>query len=138
MSAAMIAVRPDLEVLSDSEIMPAEVVSSASEVRFDDVRIDGGDSGARVATRSAPTAHYWLNGGDIVQPLSALVTWLENGVLVAEEPRSGIHGVGSDFASAIGDLRAALVEHRDVLEGASQLSDDLADQLTLLRRHLRR
>jgi len=57
--------------------------------------------------------------------------------LVSEEPTTGIFGIGPTLPAALDDFRAALSEHRAVLEDSGPLSDDLRDQLEFLQRHLK-
>jgi len=81
--------------------------------------------------------HPWVSGGDLVRPIRAVVRGGSEGTLVVVEPTTGIFGAGADLADALLDFRAALVEHRDVLESSGELAEDLRDQLDFLRRHLR-
>lgn len=79
----------------------------------------------------------WIYGDDVRVPLAVVVNGAPAGALVVSNDATGVSGVGADLPSAIADFRAALVEHRDVLERSQPLSVDLAGQLALLRRHLR-
>jgi hypothetical protein len=79
---------------------------------------------------------HWLSGGQLVAPVRADITAGDDS-LVATNPDTGIFGVGEDLASAVMDLRAALVEHRDALIDDDLLSEELQVQLDFLQRHLR-
>lgn len=79
----------------------------------------------------------WLGGGDLLIPIHVDVDTAAPGEFTVSDPRTGIFGAGATPAVAIEDFRAALVEHRDVLETSQPLSDDLREQLELLQRHLR-
>lgn len=80
---------------------------------------------------------YWINGGDVVQPVHTRLT-IDVGpqfILVNEE--TGIFGSGASLAAAAEDFRAALVEHRALLHDEGNLSEDLRDQYNFLMQHLR-
>jgi hypothetical protein len=79
----------------------------------------------------------WLGGGDLLIPIHVDVDATAPGEFTVFDPRTGIFGAGATPVEAIEDFRAALVEHRDVLEASQPLSDDLREQLELLRRYLR-
>jgi len=57
---------------------------------------------------------------------------LDSGFVAVDEV-TGIFGFGDDLNEALMDLAAALVEHREVLEGQGALSPDLQDQLRYLQ-----
>ncbi|WP_395659141.1 hypothetical protein [Nocardioides sp.] len=92
-------------------------------------------AGARVI--AAVAGQHWLSGDAILQPVRVELSAPGDGALIAREPSTGIHGVGSSPSAALNDLRAALVEHLELLEAAPALSDDLSRQLTFLRAHVR-
>lgn len=75
-------------------------------------------------------------GGDIVVPLLARVVPVDN-LIGAIHAETGIFGVGETVTAALNDLRAALVDHRDLLEDSGALGESLEEQLNVLRRHLR-
>lgn len=83
------------------------------------------------------TDRYWMAGHGLLQPVEARLT-VTGDEVIAVEPTTGIVGVGSGLASAITDLRAALVEHLDVLAASPALSPDLAEQLEFLRQRVQR
>lgn len=80
---------------------------------------------------------YWVDGQAIARPVRVAVTATGAAGLVAEEPTTGIFGSGATLDAALDDFRAALLEHRAVLEDSGPLADDLRDQLEFLKRHLR-
>lgn len=83
-------------------------------------------------TRPIPEK-VWLSGGHLRRPICVVMAGASDGRLTATNPGTGIFGVGGDLAAAITDFRAALREHRDVLEASSALATDLQEQLDLLR-----
>jgi predicted RNase H-like HicB family nuclease len=105
----------------DLSVMPAGAASNSAASR---------------AGVTVMSGRHWLAGGELVRPLLVELA-PGDGYLVAREPRTGIHGHGPTPAEAINDLREALVDHRRVLQEAAALSDDLRDQLDILRTHLR-
>lgn len=95
----------------------------------------GGTPGVPVGQRPVVLGSYWLAGGEIINPVRALVE--QGSAFVATEAQTGLFGVGPTFAAAVNDLRAALVEHLEVLSADDALADDLRRQLAFLRSHLR-
>lgn len=80
---------------------------------------------------------YWVDGQAIARPVRVAVAAMGADGLVVSEPTTGIFGSGATLDAAIDDFRAALLEHRAVLEDSGPLSDDLRDQLEFLKRHLK-
>ena len=95
-----------------------------------------GMSGPVVEPAPIDLGLFWLAGDRLIQPVRVLVE-RGSGSFVATEPQTGVFGVGPTFAAAVNDLRAALVEHLEVLRAEEALSEELDQQLAFLRSHLR-
>lgn len=140
MPSATISVRPDHATESTPTIARLDTLTTAASTDLSpllgligiELRMN---SRARV-TMVGGTNRYWVGGPEFIQPVEAVVE-LGDGECVAQSPETGIFGVGSMPAEALSDLRAALREHRDVLESSAPLSEGLREQLAFLRSVLR-
>jgi hypothetical protein len=79
--------------------------------------------------------NHWLYGRGIVNPVRASTAPTTDG-WVCEQPDTGIWGSGKTQATAIEDLRHALVDHRDVLMSSNALAPHLSRQRRFLNEHL--
>jgi hypothetical protein len=133
---SLLVVRPDAMTGHGPELLEQglnEQVSGSLNVR------DPADweHAVRLIPRRVVAGRQWVAGGRLKIPVCLHITGDSSGQLVATDERTGIFGVGADLAAAINNFRAALVEHRALLEVSHPLSSDLQEQLDVLRQLLR-
>ena len=81
---------------------------------------------------------HWVAGGDLALPLKVCVQQEANSDILVWEPATDIYGIGPTLSAAVMDFRAALNQHRAVLESESaRLAPRLVQQLAFLRKHLK-
>lgn len=79
---------------------------------------------------------WWINGREIRYPIHVTLEPAD-GEILAQNPDTGIFGVGSTPAEALEDLRLALVDHYWILVNAEDaIFDDLRAQREFLTSHL--